>query len=433
VIQPLSSWSEAAWKSLQQQILVPPSLQDWRLLQLNEFLKRGFPTSREENWRYTPITSLLEQSFDAELSKNTDASLDLSPYWIPQSHRLVFINGRFSEAHSELKELDKKVILTTTSVAANEFSEYYQQMNAINLPAHLSVFHWLNGAIMKEGLFLRAMQGAQIKKPVHLLYVNYRGKDQGNMHHPRHLVQLEEGSRLSLIEEYVDLDSQTHFNNVVTKIKLKANACLNYYKLQRQNKFSFHIANTEVEQQGDSRFNAYHIASGSQLNREDLHIALQESGAECDLSGFYYPQSQQLIDFHTRIDHFHAHTCSRQYYKGMVEELGCGVFNGKIIVHPQAQKIIAQQQNHNLLLAKSAEINTKPELEVYADNVQCSHGASVGRIDPQALFYLRSRGLTEAEALQMLKIGFCREIFERLPDHAIAHYIQSAQGVTSHV
>lgn len=431
MMQPLSSWPTSAWQSQLQQLQTPSCLQSWREQQLQEFLQRGFPDRREENWRYTGLAALLQQSFNPTPPLVADGFLNLDPYRIPNTQRLVFINGVFSRFHSVIDETADNILITRAHADLDNLTQHYQPQaeSNSNLSQHLSVFHYLNAALMQDGLFIVVKPGAQISKPIHLLCVNAGHTAQGGMQHPQHRVELQEGSALTLLEEYIDLDEQSHFNNVVTRITLAANSRLNYYKLQRQSKFSFHIANTSVLQQRESQFKGYHVAQGTQLNREDLHIALQESGADCDLSGFYHPGAKQLIDFHTRIDHYHAHTRSCQYYKGMIEELGCGVFNGKIIVHPQAQKISAHQQNHNLLLAQSAEVNTKPELEVYADNVQCSHGATVGRIDPNALFYLRSRGLTESAAQQMLKIGFCQEIFDRLPDLDIANYIRSIQEI----
>ncbi len=191
---------------------------------------------------------------------------------------------------------------------------------------------------------------------------------------------------------------------------------------------AFHIANTCVDQSRDSLIRAFHIALGGQLNREDLNVALNEAGAQCELSGYYYPRARQHIDFHTRIDHHRAHTNSQQYYKGMIASQGRAVFNGKIIVHPKAQHITARQENHNLLLEDSAEIDTKPELEVFADNVQCTHAATVGNLDANALFYLRSRGIPEELARHLLMRGFAEEILDLLPSPQIAQYLQTVMG-----
>ncbi len=418
--QPLSSWSAQVWQNQLKQYPASSLEQAWREQQLQEFLKRGFPQRREEAWRYTSLAALLQQSFNFTSPLLEESTLDLNSYSIPNTHRLVLINGIFSSIHSTGNNMLDGVSIT--------HQDHDQTGRELNTTAHLSVFHYLNNALMRESLSILVNAGVQASKPLHILCVNSGYADQGIIQHPHHRVTLQENSRLTLIEEFIDLDGQPHFNNGFTKMTLAANSQLNYYKFQRQNKHSFHIANTLVVQERDSEFKSYHFAQGGKLNREDVHIALQESGAACDLAGFYHPYAGQLIDFHTRIDHYQPYTHSCQYYKGMVEALGCGVFNGKIIVHPQAQKISAYQQNHNLLLADSSEVNTKPELEVYADNVKCSHGATVGRIDPNALFYLRSRGLTESAAQQMLKLGFFREIFERFPDKNIADYMQSEQG-----
>ncbi len=351
---------------------------------------------------------------------------NITAYHIGDCYRIVFINGEFSPQHSLLDNLPEKIILTHSSKAMIDCNDLFQQVNlSAQLPG-LSQFHWLNGALSGDGLFLFIPDNVELTKPIHLLYLTLNENTSAAvMRHPRHHIQLGVNSRVSLLEEYVGLGATNYFNNVMTKVSAGRNAQLNYYKLQRESTAAFHIANTQIEQAQDSQVRAFHIALGGRLNREDVNFSLQQTGAACELSGFYYPQAQQHIDFHTRIDHQSAQTHSKQYYKGMIAAQGYAVFNGKVNVHPQAQRITAEQTNHNLLLDESAEVNTKPELAVFADNVRCSHGATVGNLDPNALFYLRSRGIPEKLARRLLMHGFVNEILDRLPDPLIVNYVKN--------
>lgn len=415
---PIETWTEDSLRAAQAKISAPAWLAAWRREQLQEFLKRGFPKQNDENWKYTSVASLWEQKFSNVQSETLPPVMDLSTYFIEGTDRLVFINGIFSATYSLLGDLPEKVVLTHCMDVITPDAALYQ--TAVSQHA-LSVFHWLNGAFSEDGLFLHVPENIKLRKPIHLLYLTTTS---GKMHHPRHIIQLGENSQLSLLEEYGGLGDNHSFNNVMTQIAVGQNATLHYYKLQQEAASTFHIANTHIEQSKDSVVRAHHIALGAKINREDLNVSLKEAGAECELSGFYYPKSQQHIDFHTRIDHDHSQTGSRQYYKGMIAQHGRAVFNGKIIVHPKAQNIKAKQENHNLLLSKSAEIDTKPELEVFADNVDCTHGATVGHLDPNALFYLRSRGIPEGLARQLLMFGFFNDILERFPDKRIAEYVK---------
>lgn len=424
----LSAWTADAWQSAQAQIPAPSWLNEWRGQQLQEFLQRGFPQRRDESWKYTSVAALVNHSFGVLEKTPSHPAWDLSAYRVADTYRLVFIDGVFNSQFSDYDDLPEKILLTSCSDAMAQFPQLYQQRVAASSSPALSVFHWLNGALMADGLFLSVPDNCELSKPVHLLYLSTNSSNGSMMRHPRHIIHLGAQSRAAVLEEYCGLDGSHYFNNIMTKITVGQNAQLDYFKLQRENNDAFHIANTCIDQSRDSRIRAFHIALGGQLNREDLNVALNEAGAHCELSGYYYPRAGQHIDFHTRIDHHSAHTHSQQYYKGMVAAQGRAVFNGKIIVHPQAQQITARQENHNLLLADSAEIDTKPELEVFADNVQCTHGATVGNLDVNALFYLRSRGIPEELARHLLMRGFAQEILGLMPSPQIAQYLQTVMG-----
>lgn len=409
-------WTEQALRQTQSATFIPEQaeLNAWRLEQLNLFLQQGLPTRFDENWKYTSISSIGKQSFTQNVPKFSFNKIDISAYIIEDTYRLVFINGSFIAELSSLDGLPDKVVLTS---AQSKLSKAYKDHS-------LSPFIFLNGALMTDGFFLQVPANIELLQPIHILYLTTSDLHAPHMQHPRHSIQLQENSSAIVIEDYCQLSSGSYFNNVVTEMTIGDNAHLDFYKIQRESDDAFHIANTIVQQQQNSRVCAYHIGTGSQLSRDDLQFALQESGASCELIGLYYPKQHQLIDYHTRIDHFQSHTHSQQYYKGILADFGKGVFNGKIIAHPYAQQVTAKQANHNLLLSKTAEINTKPELEVYADNVKCTHGATVGNIDKNSLFYLQSRGISADVAQNLLLSGFANEILDRLPNRTIANFIR---------
>lgn len=422
----LTNWNAEELQSAQMQLPAPAWLQAWRSQQLQEFLQRGFPARREENWKYTPIAKLLEHSFAFGKASHPAGNAilpDITAFKLKECDQIVFIDGVFSPEHSTL-QLPETVVLTSWQTAWQTEPQFGQSVIERLNSSGLSVFHWLNGALCEDGLWLIVPDNISLSRPLHLLYLTTSANAKLTRH-PRHVIQLGANSAVSILEEYRGLGASPYFNNVMTKISLGRNAQLNYYKLQCEASAGFHVANTEVQQHQDSQLHAGHFAVGGQLNREDFNICLQESGAACRLSGFYYPKAQQHIDFHTRIDHRHAHTDSRQHYKGMIAEHGHGVFNGKIVVHPQAQQVTAEQSNHNLLLGDSSAIDTKPELEVLADNVRCSHGATIGHLDTNALFYLQSRGIEEKAARELLMSAFVQEILDELSDAQLADYLRS--------
>jgi Fe-S cluster assembly protein SufD len=396
----------------------PAWLQAWRAQQWQAFCRRGFPLRREESWRYTPLTDLLEKKFSVQADTKAQALIQ----GLNDAYRLVFINGVFSPGDSLLEGLPSGVILTTCREAIVRYPALYETMGLNGESTALSVFQWLNGAMAQDGLFLWTPDHCQLPKPIHVLYLTEVASEW--MQHPRHMVRLGADSCASLLEEYRGINDVSYFTNVVTQISLQPNSRFHYCKLQREAPQAFHIANTWIDQAQDSQVCAHHLALGGRLHRDDLQFILGQQGAGCELSGFYYPRAHQLMDFHTRVDHQAVLTRSRQSYKGMIAAQGHGVFNGKIRIHPGAKRAAAAQSNHNWLLAESAEIDAKPELEVFADEVSCTHGATVGSLAPEALFYLRSRGVNEQTARYLLMRGFAEETLDQIADPQIAEYIR---------
>lgn len=378
---------------------------------LSQFEKVGFPHRKMEQWKYTNLTSLVQNEFKLSSVPEKFTALKSENDFIAAN----FVDGVWQQLNANLAPgiiitsiksmLDKEIDL--------DFPEQCQTM-----------FTQLNLALMTDGLFVFIPKNVVLAKPIHLRYHNVQA---GVMHHPRHIIVAEDNAEFSLVEEYVG--DANYFNNVVVKISLGNNAKLNYTKLQRESTTAFHIANTLVELGSDAVFNSYHIGIGAKIARDDVNLSLAKQGASCALYGLYSPRGSQLIDYHTRINHQVGNTHSKQIYKGLVDDKARAVFNGKVVVEPNAQKITAHQNNANLLLSPNAEVNTKPELEIYADDVKCSHGATVGQLDEKSLFYLRSRGIPLDIARAMLTTAFAEEIFNEIQPAPVLHYVnQQLQG-----
>jgi Fe-S cluster assembly protein SufD len=244
--------------------------------------------------------------------------------------------------------------------------------------------------------------------------------------HPRLLVKAAENSHATLVERHVALDEAVYLSNVVSEVELDGNAALNYYRLQEESAKAFHISGVHVRQDRDSRFDSHTVTLGSALVRNDVDARLAAVGAHCELNGLYLAGGRQHVDTHTRIDHLQPHCSSNEFYKGILDGHARSVFNGKVIVHPDAQKTDARQSNKNLLLSADAEADTKPELEIYADDVKCSHGATVGQLDADAVFYLRSRAIDEDAARNLLTFAFAHEIIDQVKIPALRSYLDQA-------
>jgi len=271
----------------------------------------------------------------------------------------------------------------------------------------------LNTAFFEDGTFIEIPKGAVLQKPLHILQVSY-GAGQPSVSHPRNLILVGDTGQASIIETYFSLEEDVTFTNAVTEIVAGEGALVDYCKLQQESDAAFHYARVQVQQERSSSVTTHSIQLGGALTREEVQTVLGGEGAESLLHGLYIITGRQHVDNHTLIDHAKAHCSSREVYKGVLEGKSQGVFNGKILVRPDAQKTDSKQSNKNLLLSEDAIINTKPQLEIYADDVKCTHGATVGQIDPEAVFYLRSRGIGVHEAKKLLTYAFANDVMERI-------------------
>lgn len=394
---------------------------------MGQFQARGFPTTRQENWKYTDVKPIARSAFGIAEEKPAagyEKQLELARLSGLESHELVFINGRFSVEHSRLQDLPQGVVLEDMSSALNNHSKLVDSiMSNTTLNDQSNPFHILNTAFIHDGVLIHVPDDCSIDKPINLIYLSGYSDNEFSAH-PRNLIFLGNGASLTVIENYVGAKDSQYFINTVTDAVLASNAVLTHYKLQQESVESYHIGNFNIYQDRDSQVNSHSISLGGSLVRNDIKVQLDAEGAGVLLNGLYMANGKQHIDNHTLINHLQPHTNSEEHYRGVLNDRGRGVFNGKVVVHKDAQKTDAAQSNANLLLSDQAEIDTKPELEIYADDVKCSHGSTVGQLDKDMMFYLRSRAIDETTAKSILTFAFAEEVIKRIEIEQIRHYLE---------
>lgn len=382
----------------------------------------GFPTRKHEDWKYTAVDALLSQRFYPTQQLRSINQVQILPYLLPEhSALLVFYNGVLQATLTSIdpKETGLKLLNLRTALEDPQ-SDITDQLSAQNA-AH--GFTALNTALMNDGYVLQLAAHTQIKAPIQIIYLT----DQADLHMQyRNLIKLENSAEAMVVETFIGSQNRPYFTNVITQVDLADNARLSHTKIQCENLSGYHVGTVFCKQQGNSEFNSFSLAVGGALVRSDIETDLLGEGAHSDLHGLYIAESKQHIDHHTRIHHAVAHGSSREHYKGIITGQAHAVFNGKVIVAKDAQNTSAVQFNKNLLLSPHAKIDTKPQLEIFADDVRCAHGATVGQLDPQAIFYLQSRGLTEATtARQLLIQAFTDDIIEAIKHDPIRQQIRS--------
>ena len=391
------------------------------------FQKTGFPTTRNENWKYTDVKPIARNIFSniSESNVRTDnGEIDSVFFKGLDCINLVFINGAYSEEYSDIKNIHGKVVVKNMASALVNDKEILKKHLAKSTDKTLSSFTALNTAFIQDGAYINIPSNINIEKPINITYIS---KDNTGKFatHPRNLILMGENSKATIIENYVGNDETNYFTNSVTETVLLQGSSLKHYKIQQESANAFHIASLNTSQSKDSRFESHSISIGGALVRNNINASLNAEGAEIIMNGFYMTDNTQHVDNHTRVDHLKPHTQSHQNYRGVLNGKSRGVFNGKVVVHPQAQKIEAYQNNANLLLSDDSEIDTKPELEIYADDVKCTHGATVGQLDDDMLFYLRSRAVDEQTARSLLTYAFADEIIKNINFQAIENKLEN--------
>lgn len=378
------------------------------------FAERGFPTSRCEEWKYTDTHRLKKRAFEMIASSAPACTLEnIEPCFLQDltTHRLVFVDGRFSPALSHTSMLPAEVAVQSFAQALPPHVDIIEPHLSRHADMDANPFTAINTMLMSDGAFIYLPAGAVIEAPIHLLYLS---TVDGGTSQLRNLIVAGESAQATVIEHYADLNGDTHWTNAVTEIALDKNANLEHYKLGEAGDKGFHIATIEARQRRDSRFTSHNATVSGRLVRNDINVRLEGENAQCTLNGLYVLKGRQHVDNHTRIEHVEPRAVSRELYKGVLDGWSRAVFNGKVIVHKYAQQTDSNQANHNLLLSPNAEVDPKPQLEIYADDVKCTHGVTVGQLDLEALYYLRSRGIPELEARALMTFAFANDVITRM-------------------
>jgi Fe-S cluster assembly protein SufD len=382
------------------------------------------PTTRDEEWRFTDLSPLIRLSFQPSHAAPALAASDVAPFEAPEAVvRLVFVDGIFSPALSSNGVLPDSVAVTNLAAALKTHGEIIEPHLGHLAGFQDNVFTALNTAFMHDGAAVIIGRGQRVSAPVHLLFISARPETAS---YPRTLVIAEEGAEAVIIEDHVSIGNGVGFSNAVTEIAVAANARVKHVKLQRDNVQAFHIANCSAALERDAVLSSYAVTLGGRLSRYNLNVVQQGEGAQCEIDGLTLISGRQLADSHTMIDHAAPHGRSRQINKCIVGGGAHAVFNGKIVVRPGAQLVNSAQESRNLLLSGRARIDTKPQLEIFADDVKCAHGATVGQLEPEQVFYLVSRGLSESMARNLLTYAFGAEIINRIPVPSLVERLQKA-------
>ncbi len=391
-----------------------------------KFSELSFPTIKDEEWKYTNITPLFKHSFKpaASISEIENAQVDQFTFDDLKGYLAVFVNGIYSKDLSRLENLPKEVVISSLEDAINSSHLAVQKYFSKYADYKQHIFTSLNTAFTKDGAFIHIPDGKILEDPVHILFIT-NSNGEKILSQPRNLFSVGKNSQVKILEHFVSIDHGIYFTNSVSEISAGENAVVDHVKLQEESKNAFHIHRIEVEQERNSNFTSHSISLGGIISRNDCNIRFNGEGGEGTLNGLYLTDGEQLYDTHTMIDHAKPHCTSHEHYKGILDDKSRGVFNGKVMVRKDAQKTNAFQENNNIILSAEALVNTKPQLEIFADDVKCTHGATIGQLDMDSMFYLKSRGIGKETARAILIHAFASDIIKSIPLKPIKSYIES--------
>ena len=414
-------------EQLQQPGGMAPWLRGLRATALERFRTNGFPTAKDEDWRFTnlqPITSHEFPLANGEPADLATGALEPFLYAIPGASTLVFLNGKFLPGRSTVATLPAGVTVRHLAGAlSTEPTLLDGQLGRYATPQQ-NGFTALNTALAGDGLYFHVARDVEVTAPIHVVFAtDSRGR--GTATYPRNFIRLERGSRAAVIESYVGLADDAYLTNAVTEAVIGDGAQLEHTRVQRESEKAFHIGTTHLHQGRDSRALSFAVTLGGLVARNTIDMVLDGAGSHGQMLGFYYGRGQQEIGNHTSILHSHPNCDTREIYKGILDDKAHGIFNGKIFVTPDAQKTDAKQTNRALLLSDQARIDTQPQLEIFADGVKCTHGATVGALDDVAAFYLKSRGIGPVLGRKILTYAFAAEVLEELPYAAMRESLEA--------
>lgn len=417
------------------------SASDWlapvREAAMARFREQGIPTTKWEDYRFTNLAPIARTKFrHASTYKQPDRVIKIADrltFAGETAIELVFGNGRLMRTTGG-DALPDGVIVMNLAEAMKTHRDLVEKHLATVTELDSAPLAALNTAFIEDGVFVYVPKGVHMEKPVHAIFATDSGDDQAGaadssaermVSHPRNLIVLEESAEARVYETFTSGSGDTFWSNPVTEAVVGENARLEHLRFQDESRDSFHTGTVETTQGRASWFTTYSFAFGSKLTRNDVNLALLGEGTESDVDGLYIAAGEQLIDHHTFVDHREPNSESREFYKGILDDKATGVFNGKIMVHQKAQKTDAKQTNRNLLLSDSANVHTKPQLEIFADDVKCTHGATIGQIDSNSLFYLKARGIDEVTARSLLIFAFAGEVVERVSFEPMRERLQN--------
>jgi len=388
------------------------------------FCQAGFPTTKDEDWRFTNVQAISRTAFDtAPDPRDTISTKELQRFLIPGvSCRLVFVNGRFAPALSQTTGLPSETEVGSLAQALAARAESSEQLGRYASYEQDS-FVALNTAFFEDGAYIHIPPKTVLESPIHLLYLSLPG-DRPAMAHTRNLIVVDAGSQVCVLEDYVSLDDNVFFSNVVTELVAAEGSVVSLYRIQRESLSTYSISTLHIHQDRDAHVTSHSLLLGGALVRNNVHPVLAGEGAECLVNGLFVGKGRQHVDNYMLVEHASPHCSSRQFYNGVLDDEAHGVFHGRIIVHKDAQKTDAKQTNRNLLLSDNARIDSKPQLEIYADDVKCTHGATIGQVEEDALFYLRSRGIDEVSARHLMLFAFASECLQRMRELPVREHLQ---------
>jgi Fe-S cluster assembly protein SufD len=406
----------------------PEWVRSLRLSAITRFEALGFPTRKNEDWHYTSVQPIAEREFELLAPPARDVtSARLAPFTFGAGnwHTLVFVNGRYDESLSSAADLPDGVTVLPLARAYEEVEPLVERYLGKIAAYEAHTFTALNTAFLDEGAVVHVAADVELARPIHLLFVTDPSVGTG-MAQPRNLIVLDRFAKATVIESYAALHDGEYFTNVVTEAVVGDGATLTHLRLQRESSEAFHVGTVDVRQARDSHLVSFSFATGAALSRTNVYTELRGAGCGATLNGLYLGDGDQHIDHQTRIEHVEPNCYSREHYKGILDGSAHGVFNGKVYVHPAAQQTDGKQTNNTLLLSEKAQIDTKPQLEIFADDVKCTHGATVGRLDETALFYMKSRGIDARAARELLTYAFAADVLETIELAEVREGLESA-------
>ena len=390
---------------------------------MESFYEQGIPNRKHEEYKYTPVDLMLKGEFDFSTTKNCSGEQIEHLKFLKDAYIIIIENGIFIQGSSNLQNLQKGLTICSLVDAVKSNSPVFEKQYAQYADVNADPFIALNTAMTKDGVFIHIAKNTIIEKPIHIIHVSTAL--QNTIINPRNLIVVDENAQAKIIESFETVDSTAKiFNNALTEIVVDERAIVDHYKIQNENELGYLVNTTQVIQKKQSVFSTHTFTLSGSLVRNNLTLVLDGEHIESHLNGLYLTTGNQVVDNHTLVDHRKPNCNSNELYKGIIDGKSTATFNGKIYVRKDAQKTNAFQSNKNILLSEAGTINTKPQLEIYADDVKCSHGTSTGKLDEDKIFYLRARGLSPESAKKLLMHAFASEVIDTIKIEALREYVE---------